>query len=119
EIGKIYKKNKEKYQETYRLALLVSGNTNKENWTNSYHKTNFYYLKGIAEQLLKRLNLNEIKQNPISLSNFSDAISLKLNGKELGIMGIVDKNILKKADVSQEVFYAEFDWELITEIASK
>src|SRR5690606_23751236 len=53
------------------------------------------------------------------LTNFSDAISLELNGKELGIIGIVDQKILKKADVSQAVFYAELNWEMIVKFASE
>lgn len=119
EIGKTYKKLKQGYEETYKLALLISGNTARENWTKSAKKTSFYYLKGIVEQLFKRLNLNEVKQKPVSSVNFSDAISLELNGKELGTIGIVDKKILKKADIQQDVFYAELNWEMIVEFASE
>lgn len=119
EIGKTYKKLKKGYEETYQLALLLSGNTSRENWTKSSQKASFYHLKGTAEQLLKRLNIHDVKQKPVSLNNFSDAISFELNGKEFGIVGIIDKKILKKADVSQEVFYAEFNWEMIVEMASE
>lgn len=119
EIGKTYKKLNKGYEETYQLALLLSGNTSRENWTKSAQKSSFYHLKGTAEQLLKRLNINDAKQKPVSLNNFSDAISFELNGKEFGIVGIVDKKILKKADVSQDVFYAEFNWEMIVEFASE
>lgn len=119
EIGKTYKKLKKGYEETYQLAILLSGNTSRENWTKSAQKSSFYHLKGTTEQLLKRLNMNDAKQKPISLNNFSDAISFELNGKDLGFIGIVDKKILKKADVSQEVFYAEFNWEMIVEFASE
>lgn len=118
EIGKTYEKTKDGYQETYKLALLVSGNTSGENWTKPSQKSNFFHLKGTVEQLLQRLNLNEIQQKPISSANFSDAISLEFDGKELGIVGIIDKKILKKADVGQEVFYAELNWEMIVEITS-
>jgi len=119
EIGKTYKKIQKGYEETYKLALLLSGNTTRENWTNSAQKTNFFHLKGTVEQVLKRLNLNDVKQKPVALTNFSDAISLELNGKELGIIGIVDQKILKKADVSQAVFYAELNWEMIVKFASE
>lgn len=119
EIGKIYEKQVNNYIENYRLALLVSGNTTRENWTNSAQKTNFFHLKGTLEQLLKRLNINEVTQKPAILPNFSEAISIGTNSGELGVIGIVAKDILKKADIGQEVFYAELDWGLVTETASR
>lgn len=119
EIGKTYKKLKKGYEETYKLALLLSGNTSRESWTKSAQKTSFYLLKGTVEQLLKRLNLNDVKQKSLSSANFSDAISLELNGKGLGIVGIIDKKILKKADVDQDVFYAELNWEMVVQFSSE
>lgn len=118
EIGKTYRKLKKGYEETYKLALLISGNTTRDNWTKSSQKSNFYHLKGTVEQLFKRLNLNHVKQVPVSQINFSDAISLKLHNDELGHIGIIDKNLLKKAGIDQEVFYAELNWQLIVNYAS-
>ncbi len=119
EIGKSYEKDQDKYRETYQLALLLSGKTARENWINHSVSTHFFHLKGTVEQIFKRLNLNDISQKPIASANFSDAISLEWEGKDLGILGIVDKRLLKKADIDQEVFYAELNWETITSLASK
>ncbi len=119
EVGKTYEKNNEGYSESYRLALLISGNTSRENWTKSSQKTTFFHLKGTVEQLLKKLNLNDVKQKPVSLPNFSDAISLELKGKDVGVIGIIDKKLLKKTDIDQDVFYAELNWEMIVAAASE
>jgi phenylalanyl-tRNA synthetase beta chain len=119
EFGKIYNKGKKGYEENYRLAILLSGNKTGENWANPSNKTNFYTLKGSVIQVLSRLGITEIKEVPRQDSNYSDAISLELNGKELGVLGIVDKKILKKMDVGQDVFFAQLDWDLIVATASE
>ncbi len=118
EFGKIYEKTKEGYSENYQLAILLSGNKNSENWSNPISKTNFYTLKGAVIQTLRRLGISEISEKPISDGNYSDAISIQFDGKNLGVLGIVDKKILKKMDVSQEVFFAQLNWDIIVEIST-
>lgn len=119
EFGKIYNKKEKGFEENYRLAILLSGNKTQENWANPSVKTNFYTLKGTVLQVLARLGITQVQEKPVNDPNYSDAISLQINGKELGILGIVDKKILKKMDVAQEVFFAELDWDLILKNASE
>lgn len=118
EFGKIYSKSQDGYSENYQLAILISGNKKDENWASPAENSNFYTLKGVVKEILNRLGLFGVKENPYSHTNFSDALSLEINGKELGILGICSKNILKKMDISQEVFYAELNWDLVVELAS-
>jgi phenylalanyl-tRNA synthetase beta chain len=119
EFGKVYEKSAKGHKESYRLAILLSGNKTSENWANPSIKTNFYTLKGVIFQLLNRLGIQNIQETSQKETNFSDAITLKLNGKDLGTLGIVDKKILKKMDVNQDVFYAELDWDLIVKTAAE
>jgi len=119
EFGKIYSKSIENYIENERLAILISGNKNAENWTNPVQKTNFFTLKGIVYQILERLNIQNINEKPLQSNVFPEMLSLELNGKNLGQIGIVDKNILKKYEVSQAVFYADLDWRLLAQIATE
>lgn len=119
EFGKVYQKTAKGHQENYRLAILLSGNKNSENWANPSTKTNFYTLKGTILQILNRLGIQDIQETSQKEANYSDAITLKLKGKELGTLGIVDKKILKKMDVGQDVFFAELDWDLIVATAAE
>lgn len=119
EFGKIYNKTAEGHQENYRLAILMSGNKSAENWNNPGAKANFFTLKGAVSEILKRLGISEIQEKPFVNTVYSDALSIEIDGKELGTLGIVHKNILKKADISQEVFFAELNWELLVEISSE
>ncbi len=119
EFGKVYEKLTESYNEKYRLAILISGNKTTENWAEPTKKTNFYTLKGILSQLFDRLGIRNIIEKPVHSTIYSDAISLESNGKVLGTIGIIDKQLLKKSDVSQEVFFADMDWDLMLERASE
>lgn len=119
EFGKIYNKVNGVYKENYRLALLISGNKKADNWAEAPIKSNFYTLKGSVVQLLNRVGIHALEEKPIQDPNYSDALSLSAYGKELGVVGIIDKKILKKMDLGQAVFMAELDWEAIVELASR
>lgn len=119
EIGKTYTKTSDGYSENYRLAILLSGNLDNQNWTNSQQKFDFFYLKGIIEQIFNRFKLSTLTQNPNNDKNFSDSISVELEGMVLGNIGIIQKSLREKFDVYQDVFYAELDWEKLTELGAK
>lgn len=119
EFGKIYSNENGKYKENYRLGLLISGNKNVENWANPAEKTNFYTLKGIVFSLFERLGIGKPDELPAAISNYSDALKIEIDGKELGVIGKIDKKILKKTDIGQDVFFAELDWNRIAELAEK
>ena len=119
EFGKIYSKSNENYVENERLAILISGNKTAENWANPVQKTNLFTLKGIVYQILKRLNVQNVIEKPLNSTVFADAVSLEFDGKTLSSIGVVDKKILKKSDVAQDVFYADLDWDLLVQIATQ
>jgi phenylalanyl-tRNA synthetase beta chain len=49
---------------------------------------------------------------------FSYGLVLKLGEKEIGRIGLVDDKILKLAEVRQDVWFAELDWDLLAKKAS-
>ncbi|WP_417429519.1 phenylalanine--tRNA ligase subunit beta [Halpernia sp.] len=109
ELGKIYHK-KEKYEERKQLAFLVTGRNHSENWMLPKSATNFYYLKSYVILLLDKLKL-KFEELPLEDSRFSEALEFKFNGKTLAKLGKVSPELLKDADVDQEVFYAEIELE--------
>lgn len=119
EFGKIYNKEKKGFDEKYRLAIVLSGNKTSDNWANPAIKTNFYTLKGIVMEIMKRIGITDLTEKPVVNSTYSDALSLEINGQEIGVLGIVSKPVLKKMDVSQEVFFAELNWDLMVKTASE
>jgi phenylalanyl-tRNA synthetase beta chain len=113
ESGRIYSKREDKYIEDEKLAIWVSGKRHKENWMNSNESVSFFYLKGIVENLLGRLGLSALKYKAVENEFFSDAIEIKAKKKSVAILGKVTAAELKKADLDQETYYAELNWENI------
>lgn len=110
ELGKIYHKRSEKYEERKQLALLVTGRNHAENWMLPKSATNFYYLKSYVTLLLEKLKLN-FEELPLEDSRFSEGLELKSNGRTLAKLGKVSPEFLKDADVEQDAFYAEIEVE--------
>ena len=110
------------YSENEKLALWLTGNIRQGNWARSEEAATIYDLKAIVGNIFARLG---ISTRELALSEGNEEIySASLNiatraGKQLGSMGIVAKAILKKADIKQEVLFAELDWNAIVKLAVK
>ncbi|MBN1253292.1 MAG: phenylalanine--tRNA ligase subunit beta [Bacteroidales bacterium] len=102
-----------KYSEEEHLALFISGNKNIGNWNEKEVVSDFYEIKSYAEIVLTRLgyNIEFFKQNEISNDIFEFALEYSLNNKVLAQFGMINKKLLKKFDISKEVYYADIQWD--------
>ena len=119
EFGKTYHNYTEERKEDKHLALFVTGNRTEESWTNPTSPTNFYFLKGIVSGILEKLGINKVRSSVVKNDVFSEAVGLSLGKQQVVSYGIVKKSILKKFDLSQDVYYADFNWDAILEIAAR
>ena len=123
EFGKTYLSIKSgeaaKYVETKHLSLYITGKKQEENWNAKNENVNFYSLKGIVNSVLERLGLNDIKLSEINNDTFSNGLGFNFKKKTIVEFGAVSKSILKLMDIKQEVFYADFNWDLIVDAVKK
>lgn len=113
EFGKTYHKYLAGYEEKKHLSLFLTGNRNTESWTAVQKPSDFFLFKGHVEGILSRLGLSQFQNIPTSLDVLSEGISLSIGNDVLVSLGVVKKSILKQFGIKQEVFYADFDWDLI------
>ena len=110
------------YSENEKLALWLTGNIRQGNWARSEEAATIYDLKAIVGNIFARLGIST-RELALSEGNeeiYSASLSIATRaGKQLGAMGIVAKAILKKADIKQEVLFAELDWNAIVKLAVK
>ncbi|MER3319073.1 MAG: phenylalanine--tRNA ligase subunit beta [Allomuricauda sp.] len=119
EFGKTYHTVDGQHQEKQHLAIFISGDRTQNSWVVASKKSDFFYLKGIVENVFERLGLRDIDTNPLSDSNnYAEGISYTKNNKVLVSLGLVSKAALKRFDIKQEVFYADLDWDAILESVS-
>jgi phenylalanyl-tRNA synthetase beta chain len=116
EFGKSYQKLLSGYSEKKHLTLFTTGNRISESWTNTQKPSDFFLFKGYISSILERLALHKTQNVPFKNDIFAEGIAFALGNDILVEMGTVKKSILKHFDIKQEVFYAEFNWDLILKL---
>ncbi|WP_353084433.1 phenylalanine--tRNA ligase subunit beta [Flavobacterium sp.] len=118
EFGKSYRNLVNGYSEKKHLTLFTTGNRTAETWTNAQKPSDFFLFKGYVCTILSRLGIDSIQNTPVSNDVFAEGIGFALGKDILVEMGTVKKSITKHFDIKQEVFYAEFQWDLILKALS-
>ncbi|OUR97710.1 phenylalanine--tRNA ligase subunit beta [Flavobacteriales bacterium 33_180_T64] len=117
EFGKTYHNYSENREEHKHLSVFLTGNKSTLRWNNPQQKSDFFFLKGIVNSTLERLGISKLKVSPNKNDIFSEGISLSLGKTKLVDFGIINKKILKHFGISQEVLYADFNWDNVIEMA--
>ena len=110
------------YSENEKLALWLTGNIRQGNWARAEEAATIYDLKAIVANIFARLGIStrEIMLSEGNEEIYSASINIATRaGKQLGSMGIIAKVILKKADIKQEVLFAELDWNALVKLSVK
>jgi phenylalanyl-tRNA synthetase beta chain len=118
EFGKSYRKLLSGYNEKKHLTLFITGNRANESWTNPEKPSDFFLFKGYVTSILSRLGFDKVVNQPITSDFFAEGIAIGLENDILVELGTVKKSILKHFDIKQEVFYAEFNWDLVIKLLS-
>ena len=119
EFGTIYQKKAEGgYKESRRLAIFQSGNRSSESWVEPAKPFGFTDLYATVSRILERLNVEASEVEVIETAPFAYGLSLKLGEKVVATLGLVEDKQLKLAEVRQEVWYAELDWDLLAKKSS-
>jgi len=133
EFGNVYSRNPElapadeaplrPYTESGRLALWLTGDVRRASWVRPADQSTFFDLKGTVANILARIGLSaaETVVKPLERPDmYAAALAIETrNGKLLGTMGVVARDLLTKTDIKVPVYYAELDWDALTALAAK
>lgn len=119
EIGNVfYWSNKDslRSQELQKISLLRTGKTTSNNWLQQPRASSFYDLKGDVFSLLERLEISNFEYQR-STRKFLDSrsIDLILHGRTFGYIGALSSELLKLADIENDLFIAELDYQVLFE----
>ncbi len=110
------------FAEERRLAIYVSGNKFSDSWAVPEEKASYFNLKAYSEKIFEKLGVDVNALTIKSLEGFEDIYSGGLSyqaGKKVILeIGSIDPLLLKKFDIAQEVFFAEFRWDNLLKIAN-
>ncbi|RCH56685.1 phenylalanine--tRNA ligase subunit beta [Mucilaginibacter hurinus] len=119
EFGKVYNMVDDKYTETQRFAIFITGANTGEQWAQKQSPVSFYNLKAIVDGIIEKLNIKDLVVTDATCSKLTYGLQYHRGSKQLVKFGAVNSTALKKADVDKEVFYADFNFDTLLSIARK
>lgn len=121
EFGKSYRnKGENKFDETSHLTLFISGKVHSESWHQPAHEANYFTLKAYVEQVLQRLGLVNYQETALDEHEvFGFGMHFHRGEQSLVHFGKVKPSILKKMDIKNPVFYADFNWDNVLKAIKK
>ena len=129
EFGNVYSYNPGKvpegglapYSESYRLAMAITGLETIQSWNTAAVPGNFFHLKAAVGNILKRFghDIDAMQTEGGSGELYSDSLTVKLNGKELLVMGTISPRIKNIFDFKADVWFMEMDFDLLVKSLRK
>lgn len=100
EFGKTYRRINDKFIEENVLQLTATGRKDPEHWNTAKDAMSIYHLKGIAENVLRKLN--------IAPKHYKKLIHTEA----------IDTKLLKRHQIKQEVISIRIHWDRCLELSS-
>lgn len=107
------------YGERKHISLFVSGRAVPENPYGMNVKTDLSFLKAALLGIFAQCGIENVKTGDSPRSEFDFGLSFTLNGKIIAEAGSVKNSVLKKAGITQTVFYADIDRNALTKAFKK
>ena len=110
------------YKEETHLGLWITGKRVEGSWAHANEDSSFYELKAYVENILRRIGVQPgmmvMKHSDNNI--FDKALSLEnRGGKLLGEMGVVSRQLQKKAGIDNPVYFADLNWNAFMKLIRK
>lgn len=107
-----------------RLALWLTGDSRVASWQAPALEASFYDLRAYVDNILRHLGFDVARDIVYTVAEPSKLFAAAMNvatrkGKNLGILGVVSRAACGKCDLKVPVFFAELDWDALTNAAQK
>lgn len=123
EWGKVYSLDVEnkKYIEREKLAMLMHGDVFPANWHGETRKSGFFTLKGVIENSVRLLGIDEylLSFNEVEHPAFINSFEILCREKSLGVIAELSSKSKKQFDLPSSVWYADLDWAVLLKAHSK
>lgn len=120
EFGKTYSTSGSgKYAEKDHLCLYVTGQVAGDTWKGKGIAADFYYLKGVVSNILRLMGIQKMQVENISDNKITAGVRYSVGKEIIAELGTVHSNELKRFDIKQPVYFADFNWEPLLEMAHR
>ena len=109
------------YHEESHFAVAITGKSAAENWNSGSGIVNWFELSGYLRAIFLKLGIEplagitvkSINHKTLLGNTFSSGMNFYFNDKLIGSAGLLSKSVLKAFDIRQDVYYAEFNWNVL------
>ncbi|TAE83359.1 MAG: phenylalanine--tRNA ligase subunit beta [Bacteroidetes bacterium] len=116
EFGKTYRKAEHGYAEQQVLAVFITGKKHGESWHNPAKATSYFTLKTVVENLLKKAGIKKYKTALIEEGSLKFQTTISFQQQLLVTFGAVPQPTRQLFDLSEDVWYAEINWDSLCAI---
>ncbi len=121
EVGRTFQMRNEKkktYKEVYNLGLVLHGDMEEKGLYNQQRKVDFFDIKGIIEELLQNLDINnqEFRPSQSPLLHQGKSADIIIEGRNVGFIGELHPIIANDYKLSGNTLIGELDIHLLEEI---
>ncbi len=121
ELGRVFHQAAEQGAapiETRRIAGVICGSADAEQWAIKAADADFYDLKADVESLLKLSNVNaEFVASDAAFAHPGRSANIMLQGSKIGWLGYLHPRLVKTCDISADVLCFELDFAAVSERA--
>ena len=121
EIGRIFFKGKERYDERSSLGIILSGKRSPNHWAGNQEEADFYDMKGIVEDLAALLGMPKLYVTNSSLATFHPGrqAALIVEKERIGVMGEVHPQSIDQLSIKGRVIFCEIDLQQVEKLRAK
>jgi phenylalanyl-tRNA synthetase beta chain len=129
ELGNIYRYNGGKggendlnnYHESIHLALFITGLTGKTLWNRQAKPYEFHDIKAYTHHVIKHTGIDpdQLTQEETGNELFIYGLRLTSGDEIIAEYGLVNREIAEKAEIKNDLFYADIFWDNLLALASK
>ncbi len=111
EIGRIHLREGSKFKEQSVAGIILSGKSRPHHWDQHPGPFDFYDLKGLVEDFLEGIGVPSPTFELSKLATFHPGrqANVLLNGIDVGAVGEVHPDVIRRLDVPQRILFAELN----------
>ncbi len=115
ESGMTFNPGAGEVEQTLKFAGLICGNLQDEHWANAQASVDFFDIKGDVESLFAVAGINDLSFTACQPKGFhpGQAASINVDHKEVGVVGALHPQLLKKFGITQSVFVFELSLDIL------
>lgn len=117
EFGKTYIKTNNGYSEQMHLSLFMLGKQQGESWHGAAKANTYYTIKSLIVNILKKAGIKKTDIVTDSNGTLLNQTTISSQQKVLVVFGGVDAKTRKQFDLTDDVWFADFNWDNLCELS--